>query len=210
MQAEQKRRFEEWKKLENPKYQPTDDSMQDRRDWKVWSAALDPTIQKSLIVADQFDAPVKMVAQLRKLQAVAKSIERAHKALDNRKPPTVKQAAKDGADRRAIKQQIDREMHELHCLAVEIGIADADPARYGEKRIAAGFGRDHLEMRRAPEDFKLVPRAVTKEQQAAALAGAAQDPSAKTFKDQRALAFDYTRGYRLLVDAAPQTPESQP
>lgn len=40
MQAEQKRRFDAWKKLENPKYQPTDDSMQDRRDWKVWSAAL--------------------------------------------------------------------------------------------------------------------------------------------------------------------------
>lgn len=40
MQAEQKRRFEAWKKLENPKYQPTDDSMQDRRDWMVWNAAL--------------------------------------------------------------------------------------------------------------------------------------------------------------------------
>lgn len=110
----------------------------------------DPTIQESLIVADQFDGRIKMVDQLRKLQAVAKSIERAHTALGNRKPPTIKGAAKDGADRRAIKQQIDRDMHELHCLAVEIGIADADPVRYGERRIAAGFGRDHLEMRRFP------------------------------------------------------------
>lgn len=99
----------------------------------------DPTIQESLIVA-----------QLRKLQAVAKAIERAHVALGNRKSPSVKNAAKDGEDRRAIKQQIDRDMHELHCLAVEIGIADADPSRYGEKRIAAGFGREHLEMRRFP------------------------------------------------------------
>lgn len=92
----------------------------------------------------------EMVLRLKKLQTVAKSIERAQTALDNRKPPTVKGAAKDGATRRAIKQQIDRYMHELHCLAVEIGIADADPARYGERRIAAGFGRDHLEMRRFP------------------------------------------------------------
>lgn len=45
MQAEQKRRFEEWKKLENPKYQPADDSMQDRRDWMVWSAALSTSPQ---------------------------------------------------------------------------------------------------------------------------------------------------------------------
>lgn len=168
---------------------------------------IDPTIQQSLIVA-----------QLRKLQAVAKSIERAHVALENRKPPSVKNAAKDGEDRRAIKQQIDRDMHELHCLAVEIGIAEPDASRYGEVRIAAGFGRERLELRRiptppdhfSPDGYKLVPLAITKEQQAAALAGAAQDPSAKTFKDQRALAFDYTRGYRLLVDAAPQTPESQP
>lgn len=159
----------------------------------------DPTIQESLIVA-----------QLRKLQVVAKSIERAHVALENRKPPSVKNAAKDGEDRRAIKQQIDRDMHELHCLAVEIGIADADPSRYGEKRISAGFGRDCLEMRRAPLGFKLVPLAITKEQQDAALSGAAQDPSAKTFKAQRALAFDYQRGYRLLVDAAPHTPEIKP
>lgn len=171
---------------------------------------IDPTIQQSLTVADQFDAPVKMVAQLKKLQAVAKSIERAHVALKARKPPSAKNAARDEDDRRAIKQQIDRDMHELHCLAVEIGIADADPARYGEKRIAAGFGRDLLEMRRVPDGYKLVPRAITKEQQDAALSGAAQDPSAKTFKAQRALAFDYQRGYRLLVDAAPHTPEIKP
>lgn len=43
MQAEQqseRERFDAWKLLDNPRYQPTDDSMQDRRDWKLWQAAL--------------------------------------------------------------------------------------------------------------------------------------------------------------------------
>lgn len=32
--------FEAWKKRDNPRYQPTDDGKQDRRDWEVWCAAL--------------------------------------------------------------------------------------------------------------------------------------------------------------------------
>lgn len=43
MQAEQqseRERFEAWCKLDNPRYDPTDDSPLNRRDWKIWQAAL--------------------------------------------------------------------------------------------------------------------------------------------------------------------------
>ena len=59
MQAEQKRRFEAWKKLENPKYQPTDDSMQDRRDWTVWSAALSTSPHEQQNERERFAAARK-------------------------------------------------------------------------------------------------------------------------------------------------------
>lgn len=41
MQAEQqseRERFEAWCKQDNPRYEPTDDSPLNRRDWKVWKA----------------------------------------------------------------------------------------------------------------------------------------------------------------------------
>ncbi|WP_137917117.1 hypothetical protein [Hydrogenophaga sp. 2FB] len=87
---------------------------------------------------------------LKSIQATARSIEREIERLAKRAPPSPKVAEKDALQRRDIKKEIDRGLHELHCLAVELGIASPQPERYGEKRVAAGFGRHALEFRRAP------------------------------------------------------------
>lgn len=87
---------------------------------------------------------------LKAIQVAAKAVEREYARLAKRAPPTPKSAEKDAVQRREIKQQIDRGLHELHCLVVELGIATPQPERYGEKRLSAGFGRQTLELRRTP------------------------------------------------------------
>lgn len=62
-----------------------------------------------------------------------------------------KQAASLTEDANDEFRQLSRDMHELHCLAVELGLAEAEPHRYGEKRVPLGWGRDVLEVFRAPE-----------------------------------------------------------
>jgi len=64
--------------------------------------------------------------------------------------PTIHNVKKKSEDRSSDRVQLDRHLHEIHCLAVELGLADQQPHRYGEKRIALGFGRDVLDPRRGP------------------------------------------------------------
>ena len=47
-------------------------------------------------------------------------------------------------------RQHERNMHELHCLCVELGIAALEPSRYGEKLVQISMGRQIKEVRRNP------------------------------------------------------------
>ncbi|WP_079218895.1 hypothetical protein [Herbaspirillum robiniae] len=87
------------------------------------------------------------------LARLAKHAKDAHKLaakLDCINAPDAHAAKKANINRADDVQQLDRHLHEIHCLAVELGVADAQPHRYGEKRINLGFGREILDPRRFP------------------------------------------------------------
>lgn len=85
------------------------------------------------------------------MAARAKAAAKELKKLQARRAPGVSAAARDAEVRLAARMQLARDLHELHCLAVEIGIALPEPHRYGERRASIGFGREMLESFRRPE-----------------------------------------------------------
>lgn len=92
-----------------------------------------------------------MIEKLSQMAARAKAASQELKKLQRRRAPDAKAAAKDAEVRLAARMQLARDLHELHCLAVELGIATPEPHRYGERRASIGFGRDMLETFRRPE-----------------------------------------------------------
>jgi hypothetical protein len=92
-----------------------------------------------------------VIERLQHIAARAKAAAKLLEKLHRRTPPNAAQAAKDEEVRLSARMQLNRDLHELHCLAVEIGIAAPEPRRYGERRASLGFGRDTLESFRHPE-----------------------------------------------------------
>ncbi len=85
----------------------------------------------------------------RRLEALVKT---AKEALANYK--SAKKAARlRGATANEKFRQHERYMHELHCLAVELGLCAPQPERYGERRMSIGFGREIREIRRTPDGY---------------------------------------------------------
>lgn len=80
-------------------------------------------------------------------KAAAKELEKVQR----RSPPDMRGTARDDEVRLAARMQIARDLHELHCLAVELGISQPEPHRYGERRASIGFGREMLENFRHPK-----------------------------------------------------------
>lgn len=46
----------------------------------------------------------------------------------------------------------ERQAHEIHCIAVEMGMAAPEEWRYGDKAVGMKFGRELLEHRRRPDN----------------------------------------------------------
>ncbi len=88
--------------------------------------------------------------KLAALEAQAKAARKLAERLASPSAPTAHNATKDAEKRLADKVQLDRHMHEIHCLAVELGLADPQSHRYGEKIVALGFGRETRDPRRTP------------------------------------------------------------
>lgn len=59
MTNEQMRReFDEHCKQEDPAYQPTDDSIANRRDWAIWQAATKTERERCTAIAKNFKSPI--------------------------------------------------------------------------------------------------------------------------------------------------------
>ena len=78
----------------------------------------------------------------------------AKKTTQPRDGETIKASRLRGATADEKFRQHERYMHEIHCLAVELGVAAPQPERYGERRMSLGFGREIREIRREPEGYK--------------------------------------------------------
>ncbi|GAB1254503.1 hypothetical protein [Desulfovibrio falkowii] len=78
----------------------------------------------------------------------------AKKTTQPRDGETIKASRLRGATANEKFRQHERYMHEIHCLAVELGLAAPQPERYGERRMSLGFGREIREIRREPEGYK--------------------------------------------------------
>lgn len=96
----------------------------------------------------------------RRLEALVKTAKEAlanyksaKKATQPRDGETIKASRLRGATANEKFRQHERYMHELHCLAVELGLCDPQPERYGERRMSIGFGREIREIRRAPGGY---------------------------------------------------------
>lgn len=87
---------------------------------------------------------------LTQLAAHTKTALKLSTKLESSSAPDAHAAKKRSVDRTGDVVQLERQLHEIHCLAVELGLADLQPHRYGEKRISLGFGRETLELRRTP------------------------------------------------------------
>lgn len=96
--------------------------------------------------------------RLEKLVKIAKealsNYKSAKKATQPRDGETIKASRLRGATANEKFRQHSRYMHELHCLAVELGLCDPQPERYGERRLSLGFGREVREIWREPEGYK--------------------------------------------------------
>ena len=93
----------------------------------------------------------KMVKTAREALANYKS---AKKTTETRNGETVKGSRLRGATADEKFRQHSRYMHELHCLAVELGLCAPQPERYGEHRMSIGFGREVREIWRCPEGYE--------------------------------------------------------
>lgn len=87
---------------------------------------------------------------LTQLAAHTKAALKLSTKLESSSAPDAHAAKKRSVDRSGDVVQFERHMHEIHCLTVELGLADPQPHRYGEKRISLGFGRETLDPRRTP------------------------------------------------------------
>lgn len=92
-----------------------------------------------------------MIEKLTRMAALARAASKELERLQRRRAPDAAAATRDAEVRLAARMQLARDLHELHCLAVEIGIAAPEPNRYGERRASIGFGREMLERFRYPE-----------------------------------------------------------
>jgi hypothetical protein len=91
-----------------------------------------------------------VIEKLTQIAVRARAASKELAKLQRRRPPAASAAARDAEVRLAARMQLARDLHELHCLAVEIGIAQPEPSRYGERRASIGFGREMLENFRRP------------------------------------------------------------
>lgn len=78
----------------------------------------------------------------------------AKKTTQTRSGETIKASRLRGATADEKFRQHARYMHELHCLAVELGLSTPQPERYGEHRMQMGWGREIREVWRAPEGYE--------------------------------------------------------
>lgn len=96
--------------------------------------------------------------RLEKLAKTAKdalaNLKSAKKATQPRDGETIKASRIRGATADEKFRQHSRYMHEIHCLAVELGLAAPQPDRYGEHRMPISCGREMREFWRKPEGYE--------------------------------------------------------
>ena len=85
------------------------------------------------------------IDKLTKLIEISKEIIKSQKKVDYLNQSYALDSTNSQRGRIRNKQEseceyMEKQLHELHCIAVEIGIADLDESRYGEKTITTGSG----------------------------------------------------------------------
>ena len=104
------------------------------------------------------DTTIMTEERLEKLIKTARdalaNLKSAKKATQPRDGETIKASRLRGTTANEKFRQHERYMHELHCLAVELGVASPQPERYGERRLSLGFGREVREFWRQPEGYE--------------------------------------------------------
>jgi hypothetical protein len=84
----------------------------------------------------------KLDALIKATKAVMCEVRKGKKAAQN---------PKRQQDANAYYRQANIHAHEVHCLCVELGIADPEESRYGVKLIDLGYGRNIQRVFRRPE-----------------------------------------------------------
>lgn len=98
-----------------------------------------------------------MMASFDRLATEAKAAAKIEAKLAASAAPSVHSAEKASVSRTEEVRQLNRHKHEIHCIAVELGLARMETWRYREQRSPIGFGREAIENQRAP---KTTPTAV--------------------------------------------------
>jgi len=98
---------------------------------------------------NKLDALIKCAKYLKKLEVSYQRNSSVAAIMDGDTSMKKRNAAfnKMETDAEAIEDQL----HELHCLAVELGVADRDDSRYGETIVAGGRGIERKFYKREPK-----------------------------------------------------------